>query len=166
MPNAESTISFGMLLGKILINQVGFSNPLRHIFLYGGLGMGKTTLVHGLVRAYPGGDMAEVCSPSFTLCNIYPTNPKILHVDLYRLDDGFGYASVLPEEVWEFIEYHPSGIMITEWAQRLREVDKPKERLDILLTTRQEQHTATISPYGLAAVATTKELAKNQRLKG
>ena len=64
------------------------AEPLPVILLMGDLGAGKTTLIRFLVEALPGGENAEVASPSFTLCNVYPTTPKVQHFDLYRLPPG------------------------------------------------------------------------------
>jgi tRNA threonylcarbamoyladenosine biosynthesis protein TsaE len=58
------------------------------VLLRGDLGSGKTTFVRGLVAALPGGEEAEVASPSFNLVNVYPTRPEVVHMDLYRLRGG------------------------------------------------------------------------------
>ena len=56
----------------------------RVLLMHGDLGSGKTTLTRALVARLPGGATAEVSSPSFTLCNHYPTRPPVVHCDLYR----------------------------------------------------------------------------------
>ena len=102
------------------------------IFLMGTLGSGKTTFVRHLVSQLPGGEHAEVASPSFTLCNIYPTNPEVMHYDLYRLPPG-GYDESLEEAV-ELIE-NPSArrsrSLLIEWAENMPEILIPENRLEI-----------------------------------
>lgn len=56
------------------------------LLLRGVLGAGKTTLVRGLARA--AGYEGKVTSPSFTLMNIYSTEPPLYHFDFYRLESG------------------------------------------------------------------------------
>ncbi len=74
---------------------------IRALYLRGTLGSGKTTLTRGLVAALPGGEDAEVASPSFTLCNIYPTRPALLHADLYRMGDNGAAAVERCPKTWK-----------------------------------------------------------------
>lgn len=66
--NREETRRMGQWLAAHLPD-----SGVRALLLRGPLGSGKTTLTSALVQALPGGDAAEVSSPSFTLCNHYPT---------------------------------------------------------------------------------------------
>ena len=59
------------------------------ILLEGDLGSGKTTMTRMIVRLLPGGDQAEVSSPSFNVMNVYPTLPETAHFDFYRME-GLG----------------------------------------------------------------------------
>ena len=70
-------------LGRLLAAGLRELGPVA-LLLRGPLGSGKTTLTAALTAALPGGDLAEVGSPSFTICNYYPTTPPVLHADLYR----------------------------------------------------------------------------------
>lgn len=116
-----------MALGAILAQAMSASN-VRSLYLFADLGGGKTTLARGFVSALPGGDSAEVASPSFTLCNAYPTNPEVLHADLYRLSEG----AHLPEELEEMLE-DGSPILILEWPQYLDPACRAEKRLDVTL---------------------------------
>ncbi|MCH5277341.1 MAG: tRNA (adenosine(37)-N6)-threonylcarbamoyltransferase complex ATPase subunit type 1 TsaE [Desulfovibrionaceae bacterium] len=118
----EATMKLGGLLGRILASWP--VDTLPALYLYGDLGAGKTTLVRGLAAALPGGDRAEVASPSFTLCHEYPTSPPILHADLYRLAPG----SFLPEELDE-----AEGLLALEWPERLTASALAPDRLDVEL---------------------------------
>ena len=96
LPDAESTVEFGRQLGRALNEQYAEGGEQVHIILfYGDLGSGKTTFTRGFIEALPGGENAEVSSPSFTLCNSYPTTPSVIHCDLYRSEGA------LPDEVDE-----------------------------------------------------------------
>ena len=98
LPDAESTVEFGRQLGRALNEQYAEGGEQVHIILfYGDLGSGKTTFTRGFIEALPGGENAEVSSPSFTLCNSYPTTPSVIHCDLYRSEGalpgrGAGYG--------------------------------------------------------------------------
>jgi len=54
------------------------------ILLIGELGAGKTLMVAGLAAGLGVGDETYVCSPSFTLINIYQGRVPLYHLDLYR----------------------------------------------------------------------------------
>lgn len=81
------------------------------VYLLGTLGAGKTTLVRGFTRAcaYTG----RVTSPTFTLMNIYETDPPIYHFDFYRLEGGdlsdLGLEDYLERAGISFIEWPKLG---------------------------------------------------------
>ena len=117
----EDTCNFGALLARLLP-----ASGVRAVLLRGGLGSGKTTLTATLVRALPGGEEAEVASPSFTLCNIYPTLPPLVHCDLYRAP---GHA---PEELLDALD-GGDALAVVEWADSLDPAELPEDYLDISL---------------------------------
>lgn len=143
------TVLLGHTLGTLLKTGTG---PAI-ILLYGELGTGKTTFTRGLVEALPGGDQAEVSSPSFTLCNRYPTIPPIFHCDLYRTESG------LPDEVDEALETN-TGLVVIEWAERIPTSFLPLERLDILLQPCKSSRLAKLVPHGQAAGRILRELTR------
>ena len=97
-----------MALGAWLAGQLIAGDAVA---LIGTLGAGKTTLVRGLVQEM--GYRGRVRSPSFTLVNIYPTDPEIRHVDLYRLNESSELIALDLDEGAE------EGILLVEWADRL-----------------------------------------------
>lgn len=83
------------------------------VFLRGELGAGKTVFAKGLASGMGLKDVNQVCSPSFTLINIYQAKFPIYHIDLYRLEKD--------EEIldlgWE--DYIGEGVIIVEWAEKV-----------------------------------------------
>ncbi len=110
------------------------------VALYGELGAGKTALVRGM------GEEAgtnEVRSPTFTIVHEYPTEPRIVHIDAYRLTDA--------EELFAagFEEYlAQNSLLVLEWAERVPEA-LPNERLEISIDgSGDEARTITLTPVG------------------
>ena len=139
-----------MELGAMLA-QAMTTSSLRTIYLFADLGGGKTTFTRGFVSALEGGENAEVASPSFTLCNVYPTSPEVLHADLYRLSEG----ATLPEEMEEMLE-EGDPFLILEWPQYLAADRYAPERLDI--------HLAPVQGNEAKALDKTEESCKTFRL--
>ncbi len=84
------------------------------IAFFGDLGAGKTTFIRGLVDGIGSVDMRNVCSPTFTLLNIYNGDKMVFHFDLYRLprEEEFFAAG--------FDEYFKAGgICCLEWAEKI-----------------------------------------------
>lgn len=104
--SSEQTERLGEVLGAWL-------RPGDIVLLHGDLGAGKTTLTKGIARAV--GVVGTVASPSFALVNEYALPAlRLLHLDLYRLDDpdeletiGFGELTSADE-----------AIVVIEWPER------------------------------------------------
>ncbi len=83
------------------------------ILLTGELGAGKTVFAKGLASGLGVPDITQVCSPSYTLVNVYSGRFTVFHIDLYRLYDR--------EEIldlgWE--DYLGEGVVIVEWAEKI-----------------------------------------------
>ena len=139
LPSLDATRRFGRVLAQSLARV-----PQGALLLFGGLGAGKTTLTRSLVEALPGGEAAEVSSPSFTICNIYCTIPLIHHFDLYRLEPGF------PEESLSESLDDPAALTIVEWPDRLFERDFPDDGLICRIGAGAEESVrlAELSPIG------------------
>jgi tRNA threonylcarbamoyl adenosine modification protein YjeE len=101
--SAEGTERLGEALARALA-------PGDLVGLRGPLGSGKTRLAAGLARGL--GVSSRVRSPSFTLVNEYTGRLRLLHLDLYRLEeqgvDGLGLEELLAR-----------GVLVVEWAERL-----------------------------------------------
>ena len=153
LSDAESTVALGRRLARAICAVRGEGGEMvRTILFFGELGAGKTTFTRGLVENLPGGDDAEVSSPSFTLCNSYPTDPPILHCDLYRSEAGR-----LPDEVEEALDAD-TGLLLVEWAERIPVDALPAKRLDILFQVCKNNRLVMLSPHGEAACRVLRKL--------
>lgn len=114
------------------------------VLLYGPLGMGKSTLARGLIRALTTPD-EDVPSPTFTLVQFYESEPPVAHFDLYRLTRPDEAAEIGLDEALD------EGCAIIEWPERLGEDPAPwlgPDRLVITLSEDGEGRQASISGVG------------------
>jgi tRNA threonylcarbamoyladenosine biosynthesis protein TsaE len=88
--------------------------PGDAVLLEGPLGMGKSTLARGLIRALAGPDV-DVPSPTFTIVQVYETSPPVAHFDLYRLERSSEAAEIGLDEALDL------GCAVIEWPERLGE---------------------------------------------
>ena len=97
------------------------------IFLYGEIGVGKTTFVRFLINYIESKNRiknSEVLSPTFNIVYDYDVgDTKILHYDLYRLKN---YKDISQLGMFETSSDH---IKIIEWPDLIK--PKPKNRVDI-----------------------------------
>lgn len=137
LPDAEATTRLGQVIAPLLA-------PGDSVLLYGPLGMGKSTLARGLIRALTTPD-EDVPSPTFTLVQFYECDPPVAHFDLYRL--------TRPEEAFEIglDEALDEGCALIEWPERLGEEPGRFLGPDQLIITISEQgdgRLATVSGVG------------------
>ncbi len=93
------------------------------VLLYGPVGSGKTTLVRNYVEL---NSSAEANSPSYNLIQEYQlTDFKIMHVDLYRIEDELDLEST---GFWEIL-HQPNCLIFIEWPEKLSISNLPKNRL-------------------------------------
>lgn len=105
LPGEEATEAFGAQLGRHL--RAG-----DWIGLIGPLGAGKTTLVRGVLQSF---GLQDVQSPTYTLINQYSTNPRVNHLDLYRLENAEDLESI---GYWDLED---DTITIVEWIDKIEE---------------------------------------------
>ena len=84
------------------------------ILLQGELGAGKTVFAKGIASGLGLKDVHQVCSPSYTLINVYQAKFPIFHVDLFRLNTD----SEISDLGWE--DYLGQGVIMVEWAEKIR----------------------------------------------
>ena len=98
------------------------------IFLYGKIGVGKTTFVRFFVNHLEvenGMKKSDILSPTFNIAYDYDIGEiKVYHYDLFRLKN---YKDILELGMFETSKDH---IKIIEWPELIEL--KPKDRIDIL----------------------------------
>jgi len=101
------------------------------VCLYGELGAGKTTFVHGFVKGL--GFEDRVMSPTFTIIRTYQKNNikkmSCYHIDLYRLDGKINIESLGIDEILS----DKNSIALIEWPERISET-LPKKRWDVVFS--------------------------------
>ena len=137
LPDAEATTALGQAIAPLLA-------PGNSVLLYGPLGMGKSTLARGLIRALTTPD-EDVPSPTFTLVQFYDSDPPVAHFDLYRL--------TRPEEAFEIglDEALDEGCAVIEWPERLGEEPGRflgPDQLTVTISEQGEGRLATVSGVG------------------
>ena len=127
----------GKFLKKIKLGDI--------IFLYGEIGVGKTTFVRYLVNKFQKEnklEITEVTSPTFNLLSEYQINQiKINHYDLFRLKSS--------EEINNLDLFGDSknSIILIEWPQMIKE--KPKNLIELLFEYEKNHQTRSIQIKGL-----------------
>lgn len=137
LADAEATARLGAAVAPLL-------EPGEAVLLYGPLGMGKSTLARGLIRALTRPD-EDVPSPTFTLVQFYESEPPVAHFDLYRLTRAEEAAEIGLDEALD------EGCAVIEWPERLG--DDPAvwlgpDRLSIRLDEQGAGRVATVSGAG------------------
>jgi len=120
LKSLEETKNFSKYISKII-------STGDVIFLYGEIGVGKTTFVRFFINHLQNKNKIEktdVLSPTFNIVYDYKVgNIKILHYDLYRLKN---YKDIAQLGMFETSNDH---IKIVEWPELI--IPKPKDRVDI-----------------------------------
>ena len=98
------------------------------IFLYGKIGVGKTTFVRFFINHLEvenGMKKSDILSPTFNIAYDYDIGEiKVYHYDLFRLKN---YKDILELGMFETSKDH---IKIIEWPELIEL--KPRDRIDIL----------------------------------
>ena len=136
----EDTFNFSKKVGKILNNG-------DVIFLYGEIGVGKTTFVRNLINNLEVEkkiDQSEILSPTFNIVFNYEIKKlKIMHYDLYRL------KNIKDINELGIFEKKNDHIILIEWPELLEK--KPESRIEIFfnyLESDLEKRNFEIKGYG------------------
>ena len=121
LKSLEDTQNFSKNISQII-------NAGDIIFLYGEIGVGKTTFVRFIINYLESKNKiknSDVLSPTFNIVYDYDIGSvKILHYDLYRLEN---YNDISQLDMFETSNEY---IKIIEWPELIK--SKPNNRIDIL----------------------------------
>ena len=101
--------------------------PQDVVFLYGEMGVGKTTFVKYLINGFQKENnqiTTEVTSPTFNILNEYQIKKiKINHYDLYRLNSANELKDL------NLFDDKLNSITLIEWPQII--IEKPKQLIEL-----------------------------------
>jgi len=116
------------------------------IFLYGEMGVGKTTFVKYFINKFQKNnnlELTEVTSPTFNLLNEYQMNDLVIkHYDLFRLNDKSEVNNL------DIFEKNSNNITLIEWPQ-LVEKKKSSKAIDLIFEYENELNNRSIKINGL-----------------
>lgn len=119
------------------------------IALAGDLGAGKTCFTRGFVEAVAAGADVPVSSPTWAVCNTYPTRPPVHHLDLYRLESEDDLESI---GFWELLD---GAFVLVEWPDRVDAVARMADvrvTLDVLSPSTRRLTATGLTPRGRSVV--------------
>ena len=116
------------------------------IFLYGEMGVGKTTFVKYLINQFQINkkfQITEVTSPTFNLLNEYEVdNLVIKHYDLFRLKDKSEIKNL------DLFDKNKSTITLIEWPELIKK-ENFKKIIDLTFSYENELNNRSIKIDGL-----------------
>ena len=121
----------------------------EYVFLYGEMGVGKTTFVKYLINKFQIDqklELTEVTSPTFNLLNEYKTNNfTIKHYDLFRIKNSTEIKDL------DIFEKNEKIITLVEWPKLIKISNKAKS-IDLLFTYENELRNRTVEIKGLNSI--------------
>tara|TARA_A100001011_G_C13953465_1_gene692204 strand:- start:132 stop:587 length:456 start_codon:yes stop_codon:yes gene_type:complete len=119
--------------------------PGNVVFLYGEMGVGKTTFIRYLINKFQKDnklEITEVTSPTFNLLNEYQINQiKINHYDLFRLKKTEEIKNL------DLFEDISNTVTLIEWPQIIKK--KPKNLIELIFEYRKDHQTRSVQIKGL-----------------
>ena len=126
-----------------------FSNYLTGgevIFLYGEMGVGKTTFVKYLINQFQIKkklQTTEVTSPTFNLLNEYDADDLVIkHYDLFRLKDKSEVKNL------DLFDKNENTITLIEWPELIKK-DNLKKTIDLMFNYENELNNRSVKIDGL-----------------
>jgi len=103
--------------------------------LYGDLGAGKTTFMHGFINYFL--PQKRVLSPTFIIVRHYEIHHELIknlfHIDLYRLANTKEIKDVgIPEMLNK-----PDTVVAVEWAEKIEDL-KPDKRTEVYIKVKEK----------------------------
>ena len=119
--------------------------PGSVIFLYGEMGVGKTTFIKYLINGFQKNNrlkITEITSPTFNLLNEYQIKQiQINHYDLFRIKS---YQEIKDLNLFENVS---SSITLIEWPQKIK--DKPKNLIELLFKYEKDHQSRSVQIKGI-----------------
>ncbi|MDC0150479.1 tRNA (adenosine(37)-N6)-threonylcarbamoyltransferase complex ATPase subunit type 1 TsaE [Candidatus Pelagibacter sp.] len=119
--------------------------PGNTIFLYGEMGVGKTTFIRYLINGFQKKnklEITEVTSPTFNLLNEYQINQiTINHYDLFRLETVEDIKNL------DLFENNSNTVTLIEWPQMIK--IKPKNLIELNFEYGKDYLTRSVQIKGL-----------------
>ena len=116
------------------------------IFLYGEMGVGKTTFVKYLINQFQikkNLQTSEVTSPTFNLLNEYDVDDlSIKHYDLFRLQNKSELKNL------DIFENNKNTITLIEWPQLINK-EKLNKTIDLIFNYENELNNRSVKIVGL-----------------
>ena len=116
------------------------------IYLYGEMGVGKTTFVRYLINQFQKNKklhITEVTSPTFNLLNEYDINDLVIkHYDLFRLKDESEIKNL------DLFENNQNTITLIEWPQLISK-NKSIKTIDLIFSYENELNNRSVKIDGL-----------------
>ena len=123
-----------------------YFNGGEYVFLYGEMGVGKTTFVKYFINKFNMDEkleLTEVTSPTFNLLNEYKTkNFTIKHYDLFRIKNSLEVKDL------DIFDMNNQTITLVEWPQILENNTKVKY-IDLLFAYENKLKNRTVQIKGL-----------------
>jgi tRNA threonylcarbamoyladenosine biosynthesis protein TsaE len=117
----DQTIALGEEIGRGLGRRAV-------VLLIGELGAGKTTIAKGIIQGLGAAAPEDVASPTFTLIHEFGEDPKVYHIDLYRIERASDVLSLGLDDLLD-----QEAILLVEWGERFPEL-WPPDRIEIHLS--------------------------------
>ena len=116
------------------------------IYLYGEIGVGKTTFVKYLINSLQKKNnlsVTEVISPTFALLNEYQIKQfKINHFDLFRIKSSKEIENL------DLFTDRSSSITLIEWPQKIKK--KPKNLIELKFNYQNDYQKRSVEIKGLS----------------
>jgi len=116
------------------------------VFLYGEMGVGKTTFVKYLINQFQikkNLATTEVTSPTFNLLNEYEIDDIVFkHYDLFRLKDESEVKNL------DLLDNNKNTITLIEWPQLINK-ENYKKKIDLIFNYENELNNRSIKIDGL-----------------
>jgi tRNA threonylcarbamoyladenosine biosynthesis protein TsaE len=132
LADEAATLALGAALADAL-------EPGLSVHLKGELGVGKTTLVRGILRGL--GWQGPVKSPTYTLLELYEVSRLLLHhFDFYRFHDPREWSDAGFRE-----SFNGRNVSLIEWPEKAGDLLPPPD-VAIVLASSGEGRSASLRP--------------------